>query len=118
MRTYCFRTCISILHSSDNNADNAHVHTVEVAVYLYLKEMLSDIRKFEEIEQMISKYLDKYREKYLNDLEGFEDNADIERLGEVLFYGLVEVLDNDNMSMERLEIGETPLRTYIVTKTM
>ncbi len=118
MRTYCFRTCISISHSSDGNRDNAHVHTVEVAVTVRLNEMLSDIRKFEDTEKLIAGCLEQYQEQYLNDFEDFKDDAGIENLGERIFYQLEDMFGDNDISMERLEIGETPLRTYIVTKTM
>ncbi len=118
MRTYCFRTCISISHSNDYNRENAHIHTVEVAAYVKYKEMQSDVVKFDESEVVMDSCLEKYRECYLNDMPGFEDNVSIEYLGETLFYEMDKVLDKHHMRMERFEISETPLRTYIITRTI
>ncbi|MBQ4283976.1 MAG: 6-carboxytetrahydropterin synthase [Lachnospira sp.] len=118
MRTYCFRTCISISHSNDGVRENAHGHTVEVAAFLRLNELLSDIRKFEDTEKLIAECLSQYQEQYLNDMQGFKGDSSIENLGEILFYSLADKLDSNNIFMEKLEIGETPLRTYIVTRTM
>ena len=117
MRTYCFRSCITISHSNDYNKANSHGHTVEIAAYVRLNEMLSDVKKFEDTEVLIDSCLEPYKECYLNDMEGFEDNVSIEYLGETLFFKLNEKFDDSNICMERLEIGETPLRTYIITRT-
>ena len=118
MRTYCFRSCVSIRHSNDYNRKNAHGHTVEVAVFVRLGEMVSDVKEFGDTEHLIASCLEPYQECYLNELTGFEENVSIEYLGETLFALLDRKLNDSDICMERLEIGETPLRTYIVTRTV
>jgi 6-pyruvoyl tetrahydropterin synthase-like protein len=118
MRTYCFKTCISISHSNDNNRIHSHIHTVEVAAYVKYKETYTDIKKFEDAEVLIDTCLEPYRECYLNDMVGFEDNVSLEYLGERLFQQLDDKLDTNGMLMEKFEISETPLRAYIITRTI
>ena len=55
---------------------------------------------------------------YLNDKPGFENDTSIERLGDMIFYDIDEAFKNIAIDMEKLEIGETPLRTYILTKVV
>lgn len=117
MKTYCFRTCISISHSNDDNRENAHIHTVEIAAYVKTNEQQSDLVRFDDMEGLIDACLEPYQECYLNEMKGFEKDVRIEYLGETLFYQLDEKLSGNGMYMERFEISETPLRTYIITRT-
>lgn len=117
MRTYCFKSCIIISHSNDNTVENKHIHTVEIAAYVRYKEVFTEIKKFEDMEVMIDSCFESYNESYLNEMPGFEEDTSIEHLGEMLFEKLDEILDDNGMFMERFEISETPLRTYILTRT-
>lgn len=118
MKTYCFRTCISISHSNDNNKEEAHIHTVEIAAFVRTNDEQEALKKFDDTESLIDACLEPYQECYLNDMEGFEENVSIEYLGERLFNKLDAMLSDNNMYMERFEISETPLRTYILTRTV
>jgi 6-pyruvoyl tetrahydropterin synthase-like protein len=116
MRTYCFRSCISISHSSDYNREHAHIHTVEAAAYVRYDDTQPDLVKFEDAERLIDSCLEPYQESYLNELEGFEEDVSIEHLGETLFYVLDRCLTENRMYIDRFEISETPLRTYMITR--
>lgn len=118
MRTHCFKECIAICHSNDYNRENAHFHTVEVAAYVKYHDPESDLKKVDDVKKVIDSCFAPYQEAYLNDMEGFEEQVTIEHLGETLFYKLNQMLTDGDMFLEKLEIGETPLRTYIVTRTV
>lgn len=118
MRTHCFRECISICHSNDYNRENAHYHTVEVAAFVKYHDPEADIQRVEDVRQIVYTCFAPYRESYLNDMAGFEENVSIEQMGEILFYQLHKMLHDKELFLEKLEIGETPLRTYIVTRTV
>lgn len=118
MRTHCFRECIAIRHSNDYNRENAHFHTVEIAAFVKYHNPDSDLKIVEEVKNIVDSCYTPFREAYLNDMEGFEEEVSIEHLGEMLFFKMNQVLDDSGMFLERLEIGETPLRTYIVTRTV
>lgn len=117
MRTYCFRSCISISHSNDKDRQKAHIHTVEVGVFVKADGIILDLQQCVYMENVFLKCLEPYQEKYLNDIEGFEDDVSIEYLGERLFYQVSGKINDGNVYVERLEIAETPLRTYILTRT-
>lgn len=117
MRTYCFRSCISISHSNDGDKEKAHAHTVEAAVFVKSDEMILDLQKCMKLENLFQQCLEPYHECYLNEMEGFGEDVSIEYLGEMLFDRISEKINEDAVYVERLEIGETPLRTYILTRT-
>ena len=67
------------------------------------------------VENVIGKCIAKYDNKYLNDLDEFKENATIERLGEVLCFEIDDALKDIGYEMDHFEIGETPLRVYVIT---
>lgn len=118
MKTYCIRRCISICHSNSGDKAHKHIHTIEIAAYIKNMEGQFQVIRFEEIENMLDSGLALYQNEYLNDMKGFEENVSIEHLGEILFYRLDEVLNDKGLFMEKFEISETPLRTYIIARTI
>jgi 6-pyruvoyl-tetrahydropterin synthase len=67
------------------------------------------------VEQIVAVYLNRYEKQFLNELPEFHQNADIETIGEVFFAGLTKLLREQGMTLQRLEIGETPLRVYAIS---
>lgn len=59
--------------------------------------------------------LEEYKNKYLNDLEEFKGDANIENVGEVFWKKLFRVFEKNGWALIRLEIGENPLRIYSVS---
>ncbi len=118
MRTYCLRSFISMSHSSDYNREHAHNHTVEVAVFFKYQNSEISIKRFDDLKEVVDVCYKPYQGCYLNDLEGFEEQVSIEYLGEKLFFQINDRLNDNGMFLEKIEIGETPLRTYIVTRTV
>lgn len=117
MGTYCFKYCLSINHSNNNDEQNKHNHTVEVAVYIRYKDEQTQMVKFNDAEEIMKLCFEPYQGAYLNSMEIMEDNVTIEHLGEVLFFEVEKTLDENNIKVEKFEISETPLRTYIVART-
>ena len=62
-----------------------------------------------------NKTLEIYQNQYLNSLEEFAGDANIENVGEVFWRKLVKVFDKNGWKLIRLEIGENPLRVYAVS---
>ena len=67
------------------------------------------------IEKYAAEVLGHYENRYLNDMPEFGGDASIEQIGNRLFADIKDRLDFNHVDMERLEIGENPLRTYIVS---
>lgn len=112
MRTYCMKFYLPIHHSGNGDRAAAHRHTVEVAVYVQRES--EQFEPFTEIEKSVEECLRPYGNCYLNDREEFRGDASMERVGDVLFSRLTELMRERKSTLLRLEIGETPLRKYAV----
>lgn len=111
-KKYRIKSFIAIQHSFDGNTEHLHAHTVEINCSIKTDLNMIDYRL---VENTIQSCLDKYENKYLNDMEEFKESATIERLGEVLCYEIDNKLKPIGYEMDRFEIGETPLRLYVIT---
>ena len=111
-KSYKLKSFVAIQHSFDGNKDNSHVHTVEINCTIKTAE---DIIDYKMTENLIASCISKYENKYLNDFDDFKMDATIEHFGEVLCSEIDEELDANGYSMNRFEIGETPLRVYVIT---
>ncbi len=111
-KKYKIKSFIAIQHSFDGNVENIHAHTVEINCSIKTDLDMIDYRL---VEHTIQECIDKYENKYLNDMDKFKDSATIERLGEVLCYEIDNKLKPIGYEMDRFEIGETPLRLYVIT---
>ena len=112
-KRYKLKQFIAIQHSYDGNTENTHAHTlvIECSIRTDTHEMIDYYR----VEKLIQGCLEKYENKYLNDMEEFRGNATIERLGEVLCFEIDDALKEIGYGMDHFEIGETPLRVYVIT---
>ena len=112
-KRYKLKQFIAIQHSYDGNIENPHAHTI--AINCSIKTETEKIIDYYKVENLIQKCIDKYENKYLNDLPEFKENATIERLGEILCFEIDSALKEIGYEMDRFEIGETPLRVYVIT---
>ncbi len=127
---YCFHYYLPITHSADNNIEHKHSHTLEITTYIRLLSGFEqdDIQsrsadgsqtrsreKFGEIEKYSSVFLKRYEGQYLNGLSEFDGDASIEHVGDVIYAAMGEYLLSQQLFLERLEIGENPLRVYVVS---
>ncbi len=113
---YCFHYYLPMTHSADNKREHEHSHTLEITTFVRPRD--EEGKKFEEIEKYAAEVLGHYENRYLNDMAEFGGDASIERIGNRLFEDIRDRLDFNHVDIERLEIGENPLRTYIVSTYM
>lgn len=113
MTQYCFTNVISIRHSADNNIEHAHYHSLEITTYIRVH--MNQFEKFDDIEECGEAFVAHYQDKYLNDCEEFGGDTRIEHVGDVLFEILSAKWQEQGVLVERFEIGENPLRKYIIT---
>ena len=112
-REYRLHFFVEIRHSFDGDPDKAHDHTVEIKCKIGVSQ--EDIVRFDEIEDTVERIIARYDRHYLNDMEVFGGDTTIEHLGEVLCAEIDSELGRSGYDMNRFEIGETPLRSYIIT---
>ncbi len=92
--------------------EKAHNHSIELSAYV--EKATDDFQQFREIERCINTYFARYQNQFLNAMPEFNGDASLENMGEVFFAGLTAALRDSNLMLKRLEVGETPLRTYII----
>ena len=114
MPTYHIGAHVPILHHAADGSGRSHLHSIELSLYLSRPD--ETMLDFFEIERAIDRCLAPYRERLLNDLPEFSGGASIEQIGEVFFTHLAGAADACGLTLERFEIGETPLRTYIIRR--
>jgi len=118
------------MHSTDDQYDHRHSHSVEIITYV--ESDRAEGEAFDTIEGFTRDYLTYFDQKYLNDLPEFSTvigteigahtdqsmrtRATIEQLGHVIFEGLQEKLQRHNLILRQLMIGETPLRMYTLSR--
>lgn len=112
MKYYRLKYRLSIQHSADNNIENKHSHVVEVEVYVRPDD--DEFIEFQEMDKMLKMALDKYQHKYLNELEDFQGNVTMEGIAEVIYSHLLKIFDGVGWMIARLQVSETPLRTYAI----
>lgn len=112
-RKYTLKSFISIRHSFDGDREHEHAHTIEINCTI--KTNIHDMIDYKTVEDTIQESFDKYENKYLNDFDELKDNATIEHLGETLCKEIDDSLKPLGYQMDRFEIGETPLRVYVIT---
>ncbi len=113
MKYYKLKYRLSITHSADNNEEHKHNHVLEGEIFA--EPAADNFVEFSDMEDMVNKTLEIYQNQYLNSLEEFAGDANIENVGEVFWRKLVKVFDKNGWKLIRLEIGENPLRVYAVS---
>lgn len=109
---YHIRTNIPILHSLTRGESEPHLHSLELSLYLFKPS--AGMLNFNEVESEIDRCLAPYKNQYLNALPEFKGSASIEQIGEVFYVRLQESVAELGLILRRFEIGETPLRLYII----
>lgn len=112
MRMYCIRSCIPIYHGSSDERLDAHCHTIEIVAYIEAQS--GQFMWFSHVEGALNRYLERYHSQFLNLFPEFHGDTSIEGIGETFFAGITEALRQDDMLLKRIEVGETPLRRYVV----
>ena len=61
-------------------------------------------------------YFDHFSKQYLNEMKEFQDNnPTIENMGDYFYEVLKTSLSERKMNLIQLEIGENPIRSYIIS---
>ena len=112
-RKYILKSFLFIRHSFDGSREHEHAHSIEVNCTI--KTDVHDMIDYDMVESTIKRSFDRYDNHYLNDIDSLKENATIEHLGEVLCKEIDGNLYQLGYQMVRFEIGETPLRVYVIT---
>ena len=113
---YCFHYLLTMTHSTDNIKEHIHSHTLEITVYI--SGGLTENEEFSKSERHAGDVLKQYENRYFNEIADFGGDASVVNVGEVFFRKLTTVLGSLGIELKRLEIGENPLRQYVISTYM
>lgn len=90
-----------------------HPHTWEIS--LDTIKVSNDFVQFDYIEKTVERYLLKFQDADINKIEPFTvTNPTLENLCEFFKNSLGDILSNNGWLLARIEISETPTRSYIL----
>lgn len=115
---YRYQYKLNTSHSTDNDKMKSHNHTF--IIYLVMSQVYKDrilyYEEYEKVERYIDAYFSQYTKVYLNEMPIFKDKIPtIETMGEVFYEQLKIKLEEYGVSLLQLEIGESPVRFYIIS---
>lgn len=112
---YRFKFYLNASHSIylKGTLGQEHPHTWEII--LNTVKLKSNFIIFNDIEKSIEKYLTKYQDSYLNNVEPFITlNPTLENICEYLKNEFQKLLFENGWLLLSMEISETPTRSYII----
>lgn len=111
---YRYKFEVNAYHSVliNNKRGNVHPHTFEISLFIKIND--NNFLLYNDVEKIVEKFLDNYREKEINLIKPFDKlEPSIENIGDVLFTNLKQILSDNNIELIKLEISENPTRVYI-----
>ena len=117
-RYYRYQYKLNTSHSTNNDEMKSHNHTF--IIYLVMSQVDKDTilryEDYEKVEREIDAYFIQYTKVYLNEMSIFKDRIPtIETMGEVFYEQLKIRLEEHGVALLQLEIGESPVRFYIIS---
>lgn len=97
-------------NAQHNTGGISHPHTFTVTLYIISEKPIL----FYEQESIINNYFEKLRGKYLNAIFN-EENLTLERMGEIFFLSIRNLLSGTSFNLETVEIGDSPTKTIIIS---
>lgn len=112
---YKYKFYLNLNHSITINGKRGevHPHTWELMVDIVTTD--EKFREFSQIEKKLEQLLEKYQDKYINNIEPFQEiNPTIENAGDVFAEEIRKSIAEEGWQLLTFEISETPSRTYII----
>ncbi len=112
---YKYKFYLNLNHSIRINQKQGeiHPHTWEIVVDIATSD--TQFKEFSQIEKKLEQLLDKYQDKYINNITPFHVvNPTIENAAEVFSEEIRKSIEEAGWILLTFEISETPSRTYII----
>ncbi len=108
-----------MLHNFQDSSDPSSVYARTFEITLFISTVRSGLIRFDEMEEVITKTLNRYSEKELTLISPFDQlEPTLENMGDVFYQIVGQNLARLEMSLEKLEISERPIETYIVNEAV
>lgn len=113
---YKFKFYLNATHSINIYGEKGDVHPHTWEIILDTIKVSDNFVLFEEVEDKIDGFLDKYQNKLLNEIEPFNDlNPTLEYMTNYLLEEFQAILNPIGWFIFMIEIAETPRRSYIIS---
>ncbi len=90
-----------------------HPHTWEIMIDIV--KIIEEFVPFSVVEKTIDIVLSPYQDKYINEIEPFDElNPTLENISEYFKNRIAEQLKQEGWLLLRMEISETPARSYVI----
>lgn len=117
-RGYKFKYKLIVLQSFQNDNDAASLYAKTFELIVFISSLKIGFIRFDEIDRVIGKTLSAYSDRRLEEVSPFDKlEPTLETIGQVFFQKFRDDLSLADISLERLEISESPVKTCIVTRT-
>lgn len=117
-KAYRFQLHFNAMHNIEpDKPEKMHAHTFRIIVYL--RGDLEDITVYNQCETVVRDYLKRFQGTRLNHMPQFKDRIPrLEVICEVFFEEMDKILASNQVSLIKLEIGDSPLSTYSIAKEL
>ncbi len=111
---YLYHVTFNAMHNLVlDNPRKMHAHTFRVGMYVTEKQDEHPV--FLSSEKMLQKYFEQYRGIRINELPAFKDVVPtLENMGEIFYWDLKPIFEENGMQLISLEIGDSPVSAYCV----
>ena len=116
-REYQFIFFLNIRHSfySETELGRKHSHTWELEVSMH--PVYNELVQFREAEQVIQDYLERFQDKYLNEMPPFDRlNPSIENFLDYVAGDIDRSMREKDWEVKELRISENPTRGYAIDR--
>ena len=114
----CYYRCqyyFNARHSFDGKKEKAHAHTFTILLYLGFRNKEEQSANMSVADTIVTDFLKNYENRYLNELDGFQNTkATLEDIGNLFYEKLKELFRKTKLSLYQLDIAENPLSVYQV----
>jgi len=115
---YKLKHKLIVLQSFQDDTDPSSVYAKPYDVTLFISSVNPGLIRFDELEAVIIRTLERYSEKNITRIPPFDElEPTLENMGNVFYQQIRQNLARIGMSLEMLEINESPIKTYIVNAT-
>ncbi|MBP3338761.1 MAG: 6-carboxytetrahydropterin synthase [Lachnospiraceae bacterium] len=112
---YKYKFYLNANHSITLNDKMGQVHPHTWEIMIDIVKIIEEFVPFYVVEKTIDTILAPYQDKYINEIEPFNElNPTLENISEYFKDCIEEQLKQEGWLLLRMEISETPARSYVI----
>lgn len=119
-KQYKYKFYLNMNHAvkMEGKMGDIHSHTWEISMGISLESAMDEVEfvRFSDIEKKVNMLLDKYQDKYLNEIAPFNViNPTLENVCDYLYEYVSKGIEKSGWMLLIMEMSETPSRVYQVS---